>query len=180
MIYLMRHGEDDNTRLGGWSNAGLSNAGIEQVKNSAEKLIMGNYNISQIFSSDLPRAKETAEIIADRLNLEVRFIREFREINNGSLAGMLKEQAKIKYPGKYYSALEWEQAYPNGESPKLFYERIIAAWNNFKDNAVKSDGNTLLVTHGGVINVILCFENGEKYTNKYVKYSIGNAEITEV
>ena len=180
MIYLMRHGEDDNTRLGGWSNAGLSNTGIEQVKNSTEKLIMGNYNISQIFSSDLPRAKETAEIIADRLNIEVRFICEFREINNGNLAGMLKEQAKIKYPGIHYSALEWEQAYPNGESPKLFYERIIAAWNDFKDHTANSNGNTLLVTHGGVINAILCCENGEKYTNKYVKYSIGNAEITEV
>lgn len=179
MIYLMRHGEDDNTRLGGWSNAGLSNAGIEQVKNSAEKLIAGNYNICQIFSSDLPRAKETAEIIADRLNIEVRFICEFREINNGSLAGMLKEQAKIKYPGIYYSALKWEQAYPNGESPKLFYERIITAWNIFKDHVSKSDGNTLLVTHGGVINAILCCEKGEKYTNRYVKYSIGNAEITE-
>ena len=179
MIYLIRHGEDDNTRLGGWSNAGLSYAGIEQGKKSAEKLIMRNYNINQIFSSDLPRAKETAEIIADRLNVEVRFICEFREINNGNLAGMPKEQAKIKYPGIYYSSLEWEQAYPNGESPKLFYERITAAWNNFKEYAAKLHGNTLLVTHGGVINAILCCENGEKYTNKYVKYLIGNAEITE-
>lgn len=180
MIYLMRHGEDDNTRLGGWSNAGLSHADTEQVKKSAEKLIMGNYNINHIFSSDLPRAKETAEIIADKLNIEVRFICEFREINNGTLAGMLKEQAKIIYPGIYYSALKWEQLYPNGESPKLFYDRITAAWNNFKDYAEKMYGNTLLVTHGGVINAILCCENNEKYTNKYVKYQAGNAEIIKV
>lgn len=68
---------------------------------------------------------------------------EFREINNGSLAGMPKEQARSQYPGIYYSALEWEQAYPDGESPKLFYERVSAAWNNFKDCAEKISGNTL-------------------------------------
>lgn len=89
----MRHGEDDNTRLGGWSNAGLSHAGTEQVKKSAEKLIMGNYNINHIFSSDLPRAKETAEIIADKLSIEARFICEFRDKQRNS-RGNVKRTSK--------------------------------------------------------------------------------------
>lgn len=180
MIYLMRHGEDDNARLGGWSNAGLSAVGIKQAENSAKKIIEENYNINHIFSSDLPRAKETAEIIADRLDLKSYFIREFREINNGRLSGMLKEEAKAKYPGIYYSALEWEEEYPNGESPKLFYERVSSAWNNFKNDTNKLNGNTLLVTHGGVVNIILCCENGVEYTNRYFKYSIENAEIISI
>ncbi|MDE5860250.1 MAG: histidine phosphatase family protein [Oscillospiraceae bacterium] len=165
MIYLMRHGEDDNTRLGGWSNTGLSPVGIEQVKNSAKKIIEENYNINYIFSSDLPRAKETAEIIAEHIDLEIGFIREFREINNGRLAGMLKKEANERYHGIYYSALEWEEKYPDGESPKLFYERISSAWKNFKNDI---SGNALLVTHGGVIDIILCCENRVEYTNKYL------------
>ena len=66
MIYLIRHGADDDTRLGGWSDAGLSPIGIEQVLRASEKISMGDYNIQRIFSSDLPRAKETAAMIADR------------------------------------------------------------------------------------------------------------------
>lgn len=38
MILLMRHGEDDDSRLGGWSDAGLSSNGIEQVKRACESL----------------------------------------------------------------------------------------------------------------------------------------------
>ena len=91
---------------------------------------------------------------------------------------MLKEKAKAEYPGLYWSALDWEQQYPNGESPKQFYERVKTAWNNFKITAKSLNGNSLLVTHGGVIDVILCCENGKIYTNKHQTYMIRNAEIT--
>ena len=175
MIILMRHGADDEKRLGGWSNAGLSKVGIEQVRRANEKVIQ--FNICHIFSSDLPRAAETAEIIAAKLNLNITFLKEFREANNGDLAGMLKEKAKAEYPGLYWNALDWEQPYPNGESPRQFYERIKTAWMTFKETAENLNGNILLVTHGGVIDVILCCENGKIYTNKHQTYKLGNAEI---
>ena len=177
MIFLMRHGEDDNTRLGGWSDAGLSPVGIEQAKRACEKIIDGNYNIKYIFSSDLPRAKQTADIIAERLGVGVVPMKEFRETNNGDLAGISKDRFKAEYPGMYYSSLEWEERYPNGESPKTFCERIETAWGIFKDNADKLNGNSLLVTHGGVIDVIICVENGIAYTNKNASHRIGHAEI---
>lgn len=171
----MRHGADDEYRLGGWSDAKLSNVGIEQVKHAMEQITQ--FNICHIFSSDLPRAMETAEIIAARLDLNITFLKEFRETNNGDLAGMLKEKAKAEYPGLYWSALNWEQPYPHGESPRQFYERVKTAWITFKKNAEDLNGNVLLVTHGGVIDVILCYENGKIYTNKHQTYRLGNAEI---
>ena len=73
--------------------------------------------------------------------------------------------------------MDWEQQYPNGESPRQFYERVKTAWITFKKATKDLNGNTLLVTHGGVIDVILCYENGKIYTNKYQTYVIGNAEI---
>ncbi len=115
MIILMRHGADDDSRLGGWSDAKLSKVGTQQVIRASEQI--AQLDICHIFSSDLPRAKETAEIIAKRLHLNITFLKEFRETNNGDLAGMLKEKAKEEYPGLYWSALDWEQQYPNGESP---------------------------------------------------------------
>ena len=102
MIFLIRHGEDDNTRLGGWSDASLSSNGIEQVKRVSVQIAQGNYNIKHIFSSDLPRAKETADIISKQMGIGVSFLKEFREINNGDLAGISKERFQVEYPGFYY------------------------------------------------------------------------------
>ena len=70
MIFLMRHGEDDDSRLGGWSDASLCQNGIEQVKKSCERLKDNKYNIEYIFSSDLQRAKETADIVSEYLAIE--------------------------------------------------------------------------------------------------------------
>ncbi|MBQ7596349.1 MAG: histidine phosphatase family protein [Clostridia bacterium] len=91
---LLRHGADDDTRLGGWSDAGLSALGVEQVKQAGKTIADGNYNICRICSSDLPRAKETAEIIAGQLGVPVVFAKEFRETNNGDLAGIKIKTAK--------------------------------------------------------------------------------------
>lgn len=177
MIYLLRHGADDDTRLGGWSDAGLSPLGVEQVQKSGEFIAGGCFNICRICSSDLPRAKETAEIIAEKLGLHVALVRDFRETNNGDLAGIKIETAKEKYPGLYWRSLEWEQPYPNGESPERFFNRVRNAWRSFKQSEGTKPGNTLLVTHGGVIDVILCLENGRPYTNRQVTYRIAHAEI---
>lgn len=175
MIILMRHGSDNgDCRLGGWSDAQLSKDGIEQVRRASEK--MAQSDIRHIFASDLTRAKETAEIVAEKLHLSITFLKDFRETNNGDLAGMLKEKARIAYPGLFWSALDWEQPYPNGESPCLFYKRVKTAWVSFKKASEHLDGNILLVTHGGVIDVILCYENGRMYTNKHQTYPLGNAE----
>ena len=173
MIYLMRHGEDPPDRYGGWSSFGLTDAGKRQVHEARLQLL--DKGITQIYSSDLVRAKETAQIIAEFLCLPVIYLPEFRETNNGYLAGMLKEEAAWRYPGKYWNNLEWTQPWPGGESPQMFYRRIKTAWYQFKEKVC--DETALLVSHGGVMNVILCLENDVPYTNKETRYKIRDAEI---
>ena len=180
MIFLIRHGEDDTSRLGGWSDAGLSASGVEQVKRAGENIARGRYRIRHLFSSDLPRAKETAELIADRLGIGITFLRAFRETNNGDLAGISKESFQADYPGLYYSSLDWEQPYPNGESPRQFYDRIREAWEHFRNEVAPLNGDVLLVTHGGVIDVILCIEDGIPYTNRHVSHRAAYAEMIPV
>ena len=180
MIFLMRHGEDDDSRLGGWSDASLCQNGIEQVKKSCERLIDNKYNIVHIFSSDLQRAKETADIVSEYLAIPVTHLKEFRETNNGDLAGISKERFQKEYPGLYFASLDWEQQYPNGESPMQFYNRIKEAWNDFKIKTEALDGNVLLVTHAGVINIIKCIETGIQFTNKEVKFKVKHAEIVAI
>ncbi|SFN97186.1 Broad specificity phosphatase PhoE [Pseudobutyrivibrio sp. UC1225] len=180
MIFLMRHGEDDNTRLGGWSDAGLSVKGREQVERACDFFDGNSQDIRYIFASDLQRAKDTADIVSKYLDLPVTQLKEFRETNNGDLAGMPKERFQKEYPGLYYASLDWEQKYPNGESPKDFYNRIKEAWGKFKVSTEALEGNVLLVTHAGVINIIRCIEEGVQYTNKEVHFKTGHAEIVSL
>ena len=126
MIYLMRHGADPSNRYGGWSTYGLTEKGKEQVHIAKSRL--RNKGIMKIYASDLVRAKETAEIVADELSLPIIFLPQFRETNNGLLAGMLKTEALKKYPGLYWNSLDWTESYPGGESLEQFFHRIKNAW----------------------------------------------------
>lgn len=180
MIYLIRHGQDDNTVLGGWSMSGLIDEGIKQAKTAAEIIAQENHSIQSIYSSDLPRAAETASIIGNRLGLDINFLPEFREMNNGLLAGIPRTEAAVKYPDLCYGNLQWDECFPNGESPHLFFQRISSAWQDMKNKTAASEGNVLLVTHGGVINIIYCIEHGIPYTNKKLTFRAEKASLIKI
>lgn len=178
ICYLIRHGKDDDSLRGGWSDSPLTKEGVLEVEALADRLSADvQMNIARIFSSDLKRAEQTAEIISSRLGIEVEYLPQFRETNNGALAGMKNDVAAVKYPGLYWSTLEWDECYPAGESPHQFFDRICAAWSAFKQDVKALKGNAVLVTHGGVINVISHIEGGTRYTNKEKPFAVRNAEI---
>lgn len=174
MIYLVRHGADDETIRGGWSDHPLTAEGAAQANYLAEAV---DFSISRLYSSDLRRAVQTAEPLSRKLGLPIIPDARFRETNNGVLAGMKHELACAKYPGLYWNTLGWEERYPGGESPKEFYERIASGWAAFQQEVTQEEGNVMLVTHGGVINVILCLIHGLPYTNRKHRWKIPNAEI---
>ena len=102
---------------------------------------------------------------------------QIREINNGDLAGMLNDTALKQYPGLFFSSLEMDEAYPNGESPKDFYRRIQRWFLEFTFNCRDVKGNVLVVTHGGVINVIYHLVKGIEWNNKSRVFKAGNCSI---
>ena len=173
ICYLVRHGKDDETVRGGWSHYPLTEEGIRQ----AEKLAVCNWNIKHIYSSDLQRALQTARIIAQKTGLSVTELPQLREVNNGVLAGMKNTTALEQYPGLFWNQLGWEQSYPDGESPKAFYERICTAWETFSQEIIAKNENVMLVTHGGVIHVILSLIEGRVYSNKEKQRNIPHASV---
>lgn len=176
--YILRHGKDDESVRGGWSSSSLTKDGVLAVEKLAEDLASdSNMNIKRIFSSDLLRARQTAEIIASKLRIETEYLPQFREANNGLLAGMNNEIASAKYPGLYWNTLGWDECYPAGESPHQFFDRIATAWHIFKKSIADVNGDVLLVTHGGVINVIYHIENKIEYSNQSKPFSVKSAEI---
>ena len=115
ICYLVRHGKDDDTVRGGWSQQPLSDEGKAQAEELANFVQRSDFGIKHIYSSDLQRAMQTAQAVADKLHLPIIQMPEFRETNNGTLAGMKNELASKMYPGLYWNTLDWEQRYPGGE-----------------------------------------------------------------
>ena len=175
VIYLVRHGKDYEDYRGGWSNLGLIQDGINQSKKLAEHLYdnKDKYNINTLISSDLKRTVETVNEISLKFNMPVKFCKDWREINNGVLAGMLNTEALEKYPGLYFNTLQMDEQYPSGESPLEFYCRIKNAYKKLCDKIINGEigPNVVLVTHGGVIEIIYYIINGLEWTNKSDKLS---------
>lgn len=175
VIYLVRHGKDNEDYRGGWSNLGLIEEGINQSKKLSEHLYNNKdrYNINTLISSDLKRTVETINEISSKFNMPVEFCEEWREFNSGILSGMLYTEAIQKYPGLYFDTVQMEEQYPEGESPLEFYCRIKNAFKKLSDKIINGEigPNVVLVTHGGVIEVIYNIIGDVAWTNKSDKLS---------
>ena len=159
-LHLVRHGQDEKNKLGGWSDNHLIEEGITQA-NDLKNDIDDNYDI--FISGNLNRCIETSKILNEKLKMDIIYDSNFNEVNNGDLKNLTFEEFNNKYPGLYFSSLKMDEKYPNGESPNDFYNRVAKAFINlFEINRGKK---ILLVTHGGVITVLLCLLNGYKYSN---------------
>lgn len=178
-IIFVRHGKDDENYRGGWSNLGLVPEGIEQAKQLAKYLKEKNeeYCITRIVSSDLTRAKETADIISVELGMPVITDEKLREADNGEVAGMPNAEALEKYPGLFWSTLKPDECYPNGESPMQFFTRIKTWFETFLSECKDTEGNVLVVTHGGVINIVYHLVNHMEWSNTKKSVPIGNCSI---
>ena len=166
-IIFVRHGQDDETRRGGWSQYGLLEAGHTQAKKVADYFRNEtSYDIGALYASDLPRTMETAAYFSEALDLPIRQDPGLREINNGDLAGMPNEEALRKYPGLFFSTLEMEEPFPNGESPAEFHRRVQAWFARFLEANRDSQRDILVVTHGGVIKVIYHLVKKMAWSNK--------------
>ena len=175
---FIRHGKDDDNYRGGWSNRNIINEGVEQanklgiyLKNNKE------LNIKKIITSDLKRTITTTNIINEYINVPIELDSNLRETNNGDLAGMLNEEALIKYPGLFFSALDIDEHYPNGESPIEFYNRIKDWFYKTVDLYKNEEGSIAIVTHSGVINIIYYIVKGLKWSNKEKSFKIGNCSL---
>ncbi|GIP31978.1 hypothetical protein J2TS4_11880 [Paenibacillus sp. J2TS4] len=81
---------------------------------------------------------------------------------------MPNEIADEKYPGLYFSSLRIDEKYPGGESPIENFTRIKETFNKLCIDQINQNHNenVLVVTHGGVINIIYHIVKGIEWTNK--------------
>ena len=154
-IYLVRHGETDwnrERRVLGWSSTPLNDKGVVQAKALAD--ILAHFNINKIYTSPLPRALQTAQILGSSLNLNPIEERRFIEANIGSWEGRFwKELEDDPIRQQYYTRPETARP-PNGETSKEVQKRAAAGISSICHR--QPDESLLVVTHADLIRCILC------------------------
>lgn len=153
----MRHGQTDwnaQNITQGHSDIPLNSEGIKQAQVLKESL--GKIKIDTVFSSDLLRAKKTAEIIALERKLIIKTTQLLRERCYGKLEGqpyhLTKEFHKIWEDLSKKARLDY-RPYDDYETDQEAISRFITF---LREVAVSHPGGTvLIVTHGGIMRVLL-------------------------
>jgi len=183
-IYLVRHGQDEEGYRGGWSQRGLINEGIRQAEKLGQYLNehKHDFNIHRIVCSDLQRASQTATVLADHLGLPFHSSKDWRETNNGLLAGMPHALAEEQFPGLYFSSLRMDERFPGGESPQENFARIKESFVKLCQHqlAINDNENVLVVTHGGVINIIYHLIKDIVWSNKNPFFPAANTSLHKI
>ena len=155
-LLLVRHGktEGESGRYYGHTDIGLSQEGVKQAEMLRDRLVSQNLNV--IYSSDLKRAFDTAEIIATAHKLKVIPRSELRELDVGKLAGMTFEEMKERYDGaaKLLSGQEPDISAPGGESLRQMSVRVQRFVAQVQEQPPEQ--TLLVVAHGGSLKVLLC------------------------
>lgn len=172
MIYLMRHGQDDETYVGGWSHVGLIPKGRKEVKASA-LWMQEHLNVKSILCSDIHRAVESASIVSAILGIPYQLDSHLREQNKGIMNGIPKEEAYHKYPGFMDGEVDVDTIFPNGESLRQLYERM----KEYLQVILQMNDDTLLITHRGVINMIYFILNSKELDMDKKQFGVDTASI---
>jgi 2,3-bisphosphoglycerate-dependent phosphoglycerate mutase len=155
-LYLIRHGEAHSNVeavIGGMQgDRGLTERGIAQAEALARRLSSDNLVADVLYASTLPRARMTAELIAQALKLPINWDDELHELRPGEADGMTVEAARARFEGLERFLFEtFTPIAPGGESWGSFQMRASAALEQIILR--HPDQTIVVVTHGGVIEV---------------------------
>jgi len=155
-LYFFRHGETEwnrQKRFQGSSDIPLNEAGREQALELKKKF--SDIPIEYVLSSDLKRARQTAELIFESRDVPIEFSPSLREAHLGNVEGLYRHEFDEKYGQNFWEiwkAVKEEYLdfrFPEGESPREHLNRIkgfIEHWS--RENQYQ---NVALSCHGGVI-----------------------------
>ncbi len=151
-VFVIRHGETDwnaQKRWQGHTPTGLNATGLTQAQALGQYL--GQRPISAVYTSDLPRALQTASALTDVLGLQPQVDIRWREIHAGIFQGLSGDEARQRYPDELalWYAHDLEYIIPEGESRNQLGMRALAAWEDAV--SLSPTGEVAVVTHGGTI-----------------------------
>lgn len=175
-IYLIRHGRQCSKLCN--VNAELSEEGRRQAALVGERLIPKK--IDAVYSSNLIRAVETAELANRCWNAKHIIRSELREISFGDMEGMADEDIAVAFADfkRKLEKMEHDLPYPGGECAADVIKRSMPV---FEEIAASGVLNAAVVTHGGVIrSITAAFLNMEPRYYRILGNTLENCSITHV
>ncbi|KVZ00687.1 histidine phosphatase family protein [Burkholderia ubonensis] len=165
-ILFIRHGEtawNRIKRIQGHIDIPLADSGLAQAQRLAVRLARETRDgarVDAIYSSDLMRAQQTAQPVADALGLPLVLRAGLRERAYGIFQGHDSTEIEARFPDAYAA---WQTRDPGfepegGESQRAFYHRVLHALEPIV--AAHPGGRIACVAHGGVLDCVYRFANG--------------------
>ena len=162
-LVLVRHGQSEWNKKNlftGWKDPNLTDLGIEEAMKAGNLLKERGLAFDIMFTSDLFRAQETGRIILEQMNLghiEVIKDQSLNERNYGDLAGLNKDEARVKWGEEQVHI--WRRSYdippPGGESLKNTAERVLPYFNSEILPKIKESQNILVAAHGNSLRALV-------------------------
>jgi broad specificity phosphatase PhoE len=154
-VFLARHGETDWNLAGRWqghADVPLNATGHAQALALAERL--RERGIAAVATSDLARARRTAELVAGALGLRVALVDpDLREQRFGRFEGLTPRECEERYPTDWARyAADPHPGPPGGESRAALLERVLRA---VLGASARLPAAPLIVTHGGAMRALL-------------------------
>lgn len=176
-IHLVRHGQTDwnrEGRLQGWTDIPLNQTGIEQARAAAARL--ANRPVGAVISSDLSRARRTAEFIAEQAGVELSSDPALRERSFGVAEGELDGDLNRRLNGRLDECwADPDFSFEGGESRRYVYDRV----GRFLGDLLSSppSDEIVLVSHGGALRVARGFLE-QIPVERLPRWEFGNGEVT--
>lgn len=182
-IITIQHTQSEhhiNGMIGSWTNWNLTELGEKQAKIIAENLVE-TLNITKpiIYSSDLNRAKQTAEPLSEFLTQKIYLKKELRERNLGEAVG--KSIAWVNQHKEKDESTVDDRLFPSAESKKDAWYRLQPF---FKEIVADHDEGTLIiVSHGDLLSLFLSMVldfNIEDLSHYVISGSPGSVSIIDI
>ena len=156
-LLLARHGNTKGNsaeRFWGQTDVELSDEGTWQAERLADRL--AGEVIGTVYSSNLSRAKATAEIIASRHGQEVITCPELLEINFGKVEGLSFNEIGERHPDlvRNWPTRDPSFRFPEGESMTDLDSRVVKFLSRLDKHT--SEDTVLVVAHAGVLRLLIC------------------------
>jgi alpha-ribazole phosphatase len=166
VLWLLRHPEPDASTRGrcyGSLDVALSPEGVRQAHSIADALAQKSF--AAIYSSPRQRCTQAAQILSVGRSCALEAVGALRELDFGELEGRTYDEIAAMYPDVYQQWMErpTETQFPGGESFSEMRARVIDATRDLRSR--HAGQSIALVTHGGVIRIILADALGMKAAN---------------
>lgn len=179
-LLLLRHGEsvgNAERRLQGQGDYPLTDRGRDQSRRLAERLAA--FDVAALYSSPIPRAHETADIVADRLALSVVPLPDVREYDFGEVTGLTYQEILQRHPDiveAYRKGPEYPRL-PGEEGRDTFRQRVARAlWSLAERHPART---VAVVAHAGPI-AVFCLEVLEMPYRRPIPFAFDNGSLSAI